>query len=81
MSPATAAATVTARGVAKTGVAFSRLWHLVDAKGQVLGKMSRGIASVLAGEYKPIYEPSRKLSADVRSIHACTYACDQTLMM
>ena len=48
-----------ATAIGKSGVAFSRLWHLVDAKGQVLGRMSRGIATVLTGEHKPVYDPTR----------------------
>ena len=42
-----------------TVAATAKLWHLVDARGQILGHLSRGIASALTGELKPIYTPHR----------------------
>jgi large subunit ribosomal protein L13 len=32
-------------------------WFLVDAKGQVLGKLAAAVSAILAGKHKPIYTP------------------------
>ncbi|TPX72231.1 hypothetical protein SpCBS45565_g00507 [Spizellomyces sp. 'palustris'] len=42
----------------KTGLAYGRVWHLVDAKDKVLGKLSQRISIALRGKYKPIFHPS-----------------------
>jgi hypothetical protein len=42
----------------KTGLAYGRVWHLVDAKDKVLGKLAQRVSIALRGKYKPIYEPS-----------------------
>ena len=34
-----------------------RQWHLVDARGQTLGRLASEIARVLRGKHKPIYTP------------------------
>lgn len=34
-----------------------RAWHLVDAEGLVLGRMSTEVARLLRGKHKPIYAP------------------------
>ncbi len=34
-----------------------RQWHLVDAKGQVLGRLASRIAMVLRGKTKPVFTP------------------------
>lgn len=34
-----------------------RAWHLVDAEGLVLGRMSSEVARLLRGKHKPIYAP------------------------
>jgi len=36
---------------------IERNWYVVDARDQVLGRMSTEIASVLRGKHKPIYSP------------------------
>ncbi|KAI3648847.1 hypothetical protein MP228_006701 [Amoeboaphelidium protococcarum] len=56
--------------VGKTGIAFARLWHLADAKGQVLGRLARGVATTLMGEHKPIYDPSNDCGDYVVVINA-----------
>eukprot|EP00741_Cyanophora_paradoxa_P010730 tig00020538_g10372.t1 len=35
-----------------------RKWHLVDARDQILGRLSSQIARLLMGKWKPIYDPS-----------------------
>jgi len=37
---------------------IERLWHVVDAQGQTLGRMATRIASLLKGKGKTIYTPS-----------------------
>lgn len=36
---------------------LSRKWLLIDAKGQVLGRLASRIAMILRGKHKPIYTP------------------------
>ena len=36
---------------------FDRSWHLVDADGQILGRLATRIAMVLMGKDKPTYTP------------------------
>ena len=36
-----------------------RLYHLVDAKNEVLGRLAPQVARLLAGKHKPTYTPSR----------------------
>ncbi|KAJ1987187.1 54S ribosomal protein L23, mitochondrial [Dimargaris cristalligena] len=44
--------------IGNTGLAYARLWHLVDARGQVLGRVSTRIATTLMGKHKPIFDPA-----------------------
>lgn len=37
---------------------IERKWYVVDAEGQVLGRLSTGIARVLRGKHKPTYTPN-----------------------
>jgi large subunit ribosomal protein L13 len=37
--------------------AISRAWHLVDAEGQVLGRLAARVARILMGKHKPTYAP------------------------
>jgi large subunit ribosomal protein L13 len=34
-----------------------RKWHIIDAEGEVVGRMATGIASVLRGKHKPDFTP------------------------
>ncbi len=36
---------------------IQRSWYVVDADGQVLGRLASEIARVLRGKHKPIYTP------------------------
>ena len=36
---------------------IQRQWHVVDASGQVLGRLATSVASLLKGKHKPIYAP------------------------
>ncbi|KAI9480159.1 54S ribosomal protein L23, mitochondrial [Coemansia sp. RSA 989] len=45
-------------GIGNAALAYARVWHLVDARGQVLGRLGSQIAQTLMGKHKPIYDPS-----------------------
>ncbi|MDP2928252.1 MAG: uL13 family ribosomal protein, partial [Candidatus Omnitrophota bacterium] len=36
---------------------IKRKWYIVDAKGQILGRLAARIASILRGKHKPIFTP------------------------
>ena len=36
---------------------FDRSWYVIDASGQVLGKVAAAVAEILSGKRKPIYTP------------------------
>ncbi|KAI8588812.1 ribosomal protein L13 domain-containing protein [Geranomyces variabilis] len=42
----------------KTGLAYGRVWHLVDAKDKVLGKLAQRVGIALRGKYKPTFNPA-----------------------
>ncbi|KAF9528041.1 50S ribosomal protein L13 [Crepidotus variabilis] len=46
------------QAVGNTALAYTRVWHQVDASERVLGKLAERIALVLMGKHKPIYDPS-----------------------
>jgi large subunit ribosomal protein L13 len=37
--------------------AMPRSWHLIDAEGQVLGRLAARVATLLMGKHKPIWAP------------------------
>jgi large subunit ribosomal protein L13 len=45
-------------------------WRVVDASGQVLGRMAAAIAEVLMGKHKPIYTPHMLVGEGVIVINA-----------
>ncbi|GAB5590827.1 54S ribosomal protein L23 [Umbelopsis nana] len=58
------------QNVGKTALAYARVWHLVDAKQRVLGRMATGIATTLMGKHKPIYDPASDCGDHVVVINA-----------
>lgn len=42
---------------------FTPLWHLVDARGQPVGRVAVRIAHLLMGKHKPIYHPAGTFSS------------------
>ena len=36
---------------------IQRAWHVIDAEGMVLGRLSTEVANLLRGKHKPIYAP------------------------
>jgi len=49
---------------------IKRAWHLVDAKGKVLGRMATQVAHILKGKHKPIYTPNLDTGDHVVIINA-----------
>lgn len=47
-----------------------RKWFIIDAEGQVLGRMASRIAAILRGKHKPVYSPYRDLGDFVIVINA-----------
>ncbi|TAH36349.1 MAG: 50S ribosomal protein L13 [Planctomycetota bacterium] len=41
----------------RTSAQHARHWHVVDADGQVLGRLARDIAVVLMGKHRPTWSP------------------------
>lgn len=37
---------------------IERKWYVVDAEGEVLGRLASGVAQVLRGKHKPMYTPN-----------------------
>lgn len=47
-----------ATGLAAMSARSARLWHFVDARNQVLGRLAPQISRLLMGKHKPTYVPS-----------------------
>lgn len=52
------------------GEALNREWHVVDAKGLVLGRMATQIANVLRGKHKPTFTPNMDMGDFVIVLNA-----------
>jgi len=52
------------------GVDIEREWHLVDASGEILGRMATRIARLLMGKHKPIFSPNQDTGDYVVVINA-----------
>lgn len=50
---------------AHTGLALARLWHHVDAKNVIAGRLATRIAAVLMGKHKPSYMPASDAAGDI----------------
>jgi large subunit ribosomal protein L13 len=48
----------------------TRKWYLVDAEGQVLGRLAARVATLLRGKHKPIYAPHVDVGDHVVVINA-----------
>jgi len=51
-------------------VSSGRIWHLIDARGETVGRLSTRIAKILTGKNKPIYDPSTDCGDNVLVINA-----------
>ena len=49
---------------------IQRKWYVVDANGQVLGRMAAQVAAILRGKHKPIFTPNADLGDHVVVINA-----------
>ena len=47
-----------------------RAWHVVDAEGLVLGRLSTEVANILRGKHKPTYTPHMDMGDHVLIVHA-----------
>lgn len=56
-------------------------WHLVDAKGQSLGRMAAKVATVLRGKHKPTFSPHQLCGDHVVIINAKELAFPQKKLM
>jgi large subunit ribosomal protein L13 len=50
--------------------AVTRQWHVVDADGQVLGRLATRVATLLMGKHKPTYAPHLDVGDHVVVINA-----------
>jgi large subunit ribosomal protein L13 len=48
----------------------ARKWFLIDAEGQILGRMASRIASLLKGKHKPFYSPHQDVGDYVIVVNA-----------
>jgi large subunit ribosomal protein L13 len=58
-------------GTGVAGVGISR-WHVIDAEGQVLGRVATLAARLLQGKHKPIYTPYIDTGDHVVVVNAAT---------
>jgi large subunit ribosomal protein L13 len=61
-------------------IAVSRKWYLVDAEGQVLGRLASKVALILRGKHKPIYTPNLDTGDYVVIINAAKIAVTRNRM-
>ena len=45
-------------------------WHVVDARGQVVGRLASRVASILRGKHKPTYNPQELCGDNVVVLNA-----------
>jgi large subunit ribosomal protein L13 len=48
---------MTLRTVSAKEQEIQRVWHVIDAQGQTLGRLATHIATILRGKHKPMYTP------------------------
>ncbi|CAO3619972.1 unnamed protein product [Cunninghamella echinulata] len=46
------------QAVGNTALAYARVWHVVDARQRILGRLATNVATTLMGKHKPIYDPA-----------------------
>lgn len=49
---------------------IERRWHVVDAEGQVLGRLAARVATILRGKHKPIFTPHLDVGDHVIVVNA-----------
>ena len=52
------------------GRSLQQCWHLVDARGQTVGRLASQIASVLKGKHKPTFMPNKDMGDTVVVVNA-----------
>jgi len=46
------------REILKNPLTAAPLWHVIDAKGHVVGRVAQMVSKILLGKHKPIYDPA-----------------------
>ena len=59
-------------GITAAGSGVSRKWHVIDAQGQVLGRVATLAAKLLQGKHKAIYTPFIDTGDHVVVVNAAT---------
>jgi len=49
---------------------IERKWFIVDAEGQVLGRLATRVATILRGKHKPVYSPNLDMGDHVVIVNA-----------
>lgn len=52
------------------GRQLQKVWHLVDADGQTVGRLASQIATILRGKHKPTFTPNKDMGDHVVVINA-----------
>lgn len=52
------------------GRALQKSWHLVDAKGQTVGRLANQISAILRGKHKPTFRPNGDMGDHIIVINA-----------
>lgn len=47
-----------AREVFKNPLTATPVWHVIDAKGHVVGRVANTVSKILLGKHKPVYDPA-----------------------
>jgi large subunit ribosomal protein L13 len=58
------------RTVLRSATEVGRRWHVIDAEGQVLGRVATRAAKLLQGKHKPAYVPFQDLGDHVIVVNA-----------
>src|SRR5690242_19431176 len=53
-----------------SGINVERQWHVIDAEGQVLGRVATEAARLLQGKHKPVYTPHIDMGDHVVIVNA-----------
>jgi large subunit ribosomal protein L13 len=56
--------------VIPSGQNIERNWHLIDAEGEVLGRVASKAANILMGKHKPVYTPFLDMGDHVIVVNA-----------
>jgi ribosomal protein L13 len=52
------------------GRGLQKVWHLVDAEGQTVGRLASQLAGILKGKHKPTFLPNKDMGDHIVVINA-----------